>query len=104
MNSDGAFAVLDIINRGKDEIEFVGWAIDRENMRPAKEIVIFADERMVFRGPTGFPRSDLANHFGISELKLSGYHSRLKNHLFHDVSRVRIFALVYLPSLLRILT
>ena len=94
VNSDGAFAVLDLINRGKDEIEFVGWAIDRENMRPAKEIVIFADERMVFRGPTGFPRSDLANHFGVSELKLSGYHSRVKNHLFHDVSRVRIFALV----------
>ena len=89
---DEAFALLDTFEEEEGKIVLVGWAADRKTLKPAAEILAFVDERLVFRGPTGFPRPDVADHFKVPGLKPAGFKLHLPRPLFRENSRVRIFA------------
>lgn len=54
-------------------IQVTGWAISAKQKKSASKVIVVANQKIIATSSTGALRSDVGNHFGISNYNNSGY-------------------------------
>ena len=90
---EGAWVYLDGVKEEAGKVLFFGWATDIKTHRAADAITVFVDGELVYKGATGHPREDVAEHFGLAGMKDSGFLFEIDRELLQSDSEVRCFAL-----------
>ena len=90
---EGAWVYLDGVKEEAGKVLFFGWAADIKTHRAADAITVFVDGELVYKGATGHPREDVAEHFGLAGMKDSGFLFEIDRELLQSDSEVRCFAL-----------
>jgi hypothetical protein len=75
VEKDAAAGFIERVRTEAGGLTVSGWATDRAHNRPADEVYVFADNRLLQSGPPGVPRLDLAKQFGPKAV-LGGYEFR----------------------------
>ncbi len=93
VTQEGSWAYLDVVKEQADKVLFFGWAAHMKTLKSADAILVFVDNKMVYRGATGYARPKVVEHFDVPELGDSGFLFEVDRELFDDDPEVRCFAL-----------
>ena len=85
------------LGSGTDMAFISGWAADIQGSRPASEILLIANGRVIYAGPPMFERPDVARHFGNDALVKSGFALLIPASMLGQAdparAEVRVFAM-----------
>ncbi len=85
---------IDEISQQPGHVLVQGWAVDTAAMKPASQILVFANGRQIHAGALGSRRPDLVQFFGSANVAESGFRFLVPRSLFAGRSprSLRLFA------------
>ncbi len=79
---------LEGVRRHPGQTEFIGWAVDIFNRKPADTVIVFADGQSVHATSPTIARTDVAEYLKDDHLTMSGFRFRLPSNLLEKDTRL----------------